>query len=242
MLAYFDHIDIYQDVRRLRNVKFLRRDNSRGIFDMLFFARKSWTASFELPLIKELEETLFPQELGLRKWNEEVGAVCTRVKSLPPAVASGLIADAENGPPIDEFSTPCKTIILFKSWINWAGMPVSWRSLLNLASSVSGRVTLREMDYEAPKVNRFAPAFEDLITGLLPYLVFKIAHLWPCLDCNRLWCFGCRQWYRVSGLFRLKRARRISLGILCIIGRCQRIDDPLRWRWRERWFWCAKIN
>lgn len=56
-------------------------------------------------------------------------------------------------------------------------MPVSWRSLLNLASSVSGRVTLREMDYEAPKVNRFAPAFEDLITGLLPYLVFKIAHL-----------------------------------------------------------------
>ena len=97
--------------------------------------------SSAFPLNKELVEMLFPRELGPRKWeNEEIGAVCTRVKSLPPAIMSDLTDDTEDVLPIDGGSMG-KTTILFKSWINWAGMAVSWRSLSNVTSRVSGRVT-----------------------------------------------------------------------------------------------------
>ena len=68
--------------------------------------------SFEFPLNKELVEILFPREFGPRKWeNVEAGAVCTRVKSLRPVIAS----DLTDGMSIDEFSMPRKTTILFRS-------------------------------------------------------------------------------------------------------------------------------
>ena len=73
--------------------------------------------SFEFPFNKKLVEMLFPRGFPPRKWNVEVGAVWIRVKSLLPAIASDLIDDAEEGVSI-EFSIPCKTTILFKSWIN----------------------------------------------------------------------------------------------------------------------------
>ena len=97
--------------------------------------------SFEFPLNKELVETLFSLEFGPRKENVDVGAVCTRVNSLPPVITSDLIDGTEKGLPPDEFSMPRRTTILFKSWMNWAGMPVNWRSLSNLTSRVRSRVT-----------------------------------------------------------------------------------------------------
>lgn len=73
--------------------------------------------SFEFPLNIELVEMLFSRGLGPReRENAETGAVCTRVKSLPLAIASDLTDDKDE--PSGEFSVPRKTTILFKSWMN----------------------------------------------------------------------------------------------------------------------------